>query len=288
MAYLSDCTWELVDYRHKRVLLPLCGVCFTGAGHRTIDECRSESFLRSHLPPVDCLSHLSTSATAQSPRRIVSKKSRKRHTADIISCSKLTLTSSITTINHPPLHRRLFVKYKIMVAFTSSFGRYAVLLSVVGFGKSNYVTADGSSLMEPSSAAWTDVHRQLVQCCVGAGGACHPNDACNSNQRDCERASGPLKCNRSGNYQWGDPGTAPPPPTPKPISAADLCCVEIGTSACHPNDSCNLNQRDCERASGRLKCNRSGNYQWGDPGTAPPPPPPTSPPTPKPVSFNAL
>ena len=129
---------------------------------------------------------------------------------------------------------RLFVNYKIMVAFTSSLGRYAVLLSVVGFGKSNYVIADDSSLMEPSSAAWTDVHRQLArtvtnndasgagtQCCVLTGTtACHPNDACNANQRDCERSSGPLKCNRNGSYSWGDAGPAQPtpPPTPNPVS----------------------------------------------------------------------
>jgi len=57
--------------------------------------------------------------------------------------------------------------------------------------------------------------------------------------------------------------------------------------------ACNANQRDCERGSGPLKCNRDGNYSWGDAGPAPPTPPPTPspptpPPTPNPESSNAL
>jgi len=162
-----------------------------------------------------------------------------------------------------------------MVALTSSLGRYAVLLSVVGFGKSNFVIADGSALMEPSSAAWADAHRQLAQCCVGPGGACHPEAGCNANQKDCESSKGKLKCNLSGSYQFGEGTVSPPNP------GAGQCCLD-SNGACHPDAGCNDNQKDCESSKGKLKCNSSGSYQWGDTGS-PPPPPPSPNPTPLPV-----
>lgn len=111
-----------------------------------------------------------------------------------------------------------------MVTFTSALGRYAVLLSVVGFGKDNYViaAAGSSTLMEEepsaSTAAWTGVHRQLATCCLLTGTSeCHPNDACNAKQKDCENAGGRNKCNLNGNYSWGDSSPVPPP-TPNPVS----------------------------------------------------------------------
>eukprot|EP00984_Skeletonema_dohrnii_P004238 scaffold1495_cov202-Skeletonema_dohrnii-CCMP3373.AAC.3 len=166
-----------------------------------------------------------------------------------------------------------------MVALTSFLGRYAVLLSVVGFGKSNFVIADGSALMEPSSAAWADAHRQLAQCCVGPDGACHPKAGCNANQSDCESSGGQLKCNRSGSYQFGEEGTVSPP-----NPGAGQCCYNI--NGCHPEPECNLDEGDCLNSKGRLKCNKDNSYQWGDTSSPPPPPPaPTNAPSPNPTPL---
>ena len=132
--------------------------------------------------------------------------------------------------------------------------------------------------MEPSSAAWADAHRQLAQCCVGPDGACHPEAGCNANQNDCETSGGQLKCNRSGSFKFGEEGTVSPP-----NPGAGQCCLD-SNGACHPEAGCNDSQKDCESSKGKLKCNLSGGYQWGDTGSPPPPPAPTNAPSPNPVS----
>lgn len=133
-----------------------------------------------------------------------------------------------------------------MVAITSFLGRYAVLISIVALGKSNYVIADGSSLKEHSSAAWADTHRQLAVCCYNSNG-CHPNPKCNLDEGDCLNSKGKLRCNSDNSYQWGNYGSPPPPaptnapippptnppaptnpPTPQPVSSKDA-----GTVICY-------------------------------------------------------
>ena len=104
-----------------------------------------------------------------------------------------------------------------MVTFTS-FGRYAVLLSMLFTN----IFADEFSHLESSSAAFVDHfaehRRQLVTCCVNINNPsqCHPKRRCNANQNVCERS----RCNRSGNYKWGQTGTSAPTnaPSPKPVS----------------------------------------------------------------------
>ena len=84
----------------------------------------------------------------------------------------------------------------------------------------------GSSSFASSSlaAATADdtssvVSRRLALCCLDQQGLCHPNTACNGNQKDCESAKGKNRCNESGQYQWGDPNPPPPPaPTNPPTN----------------------------------------------------------------------
>ena len=132
-----------------------------------------------------------------------------------------------------------------MVAIASSFflgGRFAALLLSTAFGKDNnfYAIANdvnnmGASLMEqqPGSSSFASsslaaataddtssvVSRRLALCCLDQQGLCHPNTACNGNQKDCESAKGKNRCNESGQYQWGDPNPPPPPaPTNPPTN----------------------------------------------------------------------
>jgi hypothetical protein len=111
-----------------------------------------------------------------------------------------------------------------MVTITSSLGRYAVLLTMVALGKSNYVIADGSSLMEPSSTARAGTHRQILTCCYNSNG-CHPIGECNLNASDCLNSKGKYKCNKDNSYNYGVYGPPPAPTnpsTPAPTNPPDL------------------------------------------------------------------